>query len=60
MLQLTIWFLFFVYLIWRSFGALNYLRRESFSASAAKSLLFLGFMWVALIGYGVRFYSVNQ
>jgi len=57
MLQWTLWLLCLAYLIWRSTKTLSYLRKDSFAPSAVRGLLFLGFMWVALIGYGVRFYA---
>jgi len=60
MLEWVLWFLCLAYLIWRSSKTLSYLRKDSFAPSAVRGLLFLGFMWVALISYGVRFYSVNQ
>jgi len=57
MMQWALWFLCLAYLIWRSSKTLSYLRKNSFAPSAVRGLLFLGFMWVALIGYGVRFYA---
>jgi len=60
MLQWALWFLCLAYLIWRSLRLLSYLRKEAFAPSAVKGLLFLGFMWVALIAYGVRFYATSD
>jgi hypothetical protein len=57
MLQWTLWFLCLAYLIWRTSKTLRYLRKDPFAPSTVRGLLFLGFMWVALIGYSVRFYA---